>query len=323
MSRGGVSSKQLAEQLYQIQSDNHQWRLGMTDDEFEEYPDWISTKLFQVSQIECPILWVRVDPDVETIRRVKVLQTQNSWLYQLLQDRDYIGQIEACKELKNYDDKFVYNILQQIAMNEKYFFKVRKHALRSLQEINVRTFDNYLSHEKTFLVFYFNQRNYNEKIGYYRSNEFTNMLEYYVNTYMIRALAKSKEKELPLKEDVRQLLASSKKSVANTGHKKGANDGAIDGRDPHLLAPLDFLANHQKDLTIDDAGSFGGMKLGDSANKDGFDPRDFCVTSDLICRLMIRLLQENDNSENPFDDSFYLSKILANLGKLDNFDYMP
>lgn len=38
---------------------------------------------------------------------------------------------------------------------------------------------------------------------------------------------------------------------------------------------------------------------------------------------MIRLIRENDNSENPFDDSFYISKLLANLGKLDNFDFMP
>lgn len=202
MSKGADGTKQLAEQLYQIQSDNNQWRLGMTEDEFEEYPDWISNKLFQVNQIECPVLWVRVDPDAETIRRVKVIQSQKSWLYQLLQDRDFLGQIEACKELSNYHDKFVYNILQQVAMNEKYFYKVRKYALRALQEINVRAFESYLSHEKMFLILNYNQRNFNEKIGYYRSNDFSNVLEYYVNMYMLRCIAKSKEKEMPLKEDV-------------------------------------------------------------------------------------------------------------------------
>jgi hypothetical protein len=35
------------------------------------------------------------------------------------------------------------------------------------------------------------------------------------------------------------------------------------------------------------------------------------------------LLDENDNSENPFDDSFYVKQILISLGKLDNFKYMP
>ena len=38
---------------------------------------------------------------------------------------------------------------------------------------------------------------------------------------------------------------------------------------------------------------------------------------------MLRLLRENDNSENAFDDSFFQGKILANLGKLDNFTVMP
>jgi hypothetical protein len=38
---------------------------------------------------------------------------------------------------------------------------------------------------------------------------------------------------------------------------------------------------------------------------------------------MLRLLRENDNSDNAFDDSFMQGKILANLGKLDNFSCMP
>jgi len=173
----------------------------MTDDEFEEYPERGTRVLFEVKTIDCPILWLRVDPDIETIRRVKVLQSRKNWLFQLLQERDYIGQIEACKELKNYNDEFVYEILKSIVKNEKYFFKVRKHALRALQEINVRGFGEFLSHEKSFLINYFNHRNFNEKIGFYRSNDFRNVLEYYVNTYLIRALAKSKERKLAIKDD--------------------------------------------------------------------------------------------------------------------------
>jgi len=38
---------------------------------------------------------------------------------------------------------------------------------------------------------------------------------------------------------------------------------------------------------------------------------------------LVKLLRENDNSENPFDDCFYISKLLANLGKLDDFYIMP
>ena len=34
------------------------------------------------------------------------------------------------------------------------------------------------------------------------------------------------------------------------------------------------------------------------------DPRDFSITSSNISNLMLRLLRENDNSDNAFDDSF-------------------
>ena len=37
---------------------------------------------------------------------------------------------------------------------------------------------------------------------------------------------------------------------------------------------------------------------------------------------MIKLLDENENSTNAYDDSFWISKILRNLGKLDNIDMM-
>ena len=38
---------------------------------------------------------------------------------------------------------------------------------------------------------------------------------------------------------------------------------------------------------------------------------------------MLRLLRENENSDNAFDDCFLIGKILSNLGKLDNFSCMP
>ena len=50
-----------------------------------------------------------------------------------------------------------------------------------------------------------------------------------------------------------------------------------------------------------------------------FDHREYSITSDLISSLMVRLLRENDNTENAFDDCFYIGKILSNLGKLDNW----
>jgi len=89
---------------------------------------------------------------MECLRRVKVIQSKQSWLYQLLKEKDPLGQIEAIRELANYHDEYVYELLKSIAKNDKYFFKVRKHAIRSLQAINVAAFREHLSHEKFFLI---------------------------------------------------------------------------------------------------------------------------------------------------------------------------
>ena len=119
-----------------------------------------------------------------------------------------MSQIEACKELKNYNDVLVYEILESVAKNPKFFYKVRKHALRSLEAIQVSAFSAYLSHEKSFLIEYYNQRNFNEKIGFYKSNDFRNILEYYVNTYLLRSLAKSKERKLIVSDDALKIKQS-------------------------------------------------------------------------------------------------------------------
>ena len=107
----------------------------MTDYELEEYPERKTKSLFEVKNIECPILWIRVDPEIEYIRKVKVHQAPDNWLFQLLREKDHMGQIEACKALKNYHDEDVYEVLKAVAKNEKFFFKVRKQALRSLEAI--------------------------------------------------------------------------------------------------------------------------------------------------------------------------------------------
>lgn len=53
------------------------------------------------------------------------------------------------------------------------------------------------------------------------------------------------------------------------------------------------------------------------------DPRDYSLVSDKVAQLFLCLLKENDNSDNAFDDSFYIAKLLSNLGKLNNFKIMP
>ena len=89
----------------------------------------------------------------------------------------------------------MYDILSSVVKNDKYFFKVRKHALKALQRIDMRVMSasaRYHSREESLLKFY-DQRNYYERIGYYKSNDFRNTLEYYVDKYLVQVLSRSKE----------------------------------------------------------------------------------------------------------------------------------
>jgi hypothetical protein len=60
--------------------DHNSWKFGFNDFELGGYP-YGTKNLFEVKNLESPVLWIRVDPDMEYIRKVKVVQEQNNWLF--------------------------------------------------------------------------------------------------------------------------------------------------------------------------------------------------------------------------------------------------
>ena len=107
--------------------------------EEEDYP--LETKSIFENLDSNPVLWIRVDPDFEFIRLVKVNQERrNNWLYQLLRDKDIVGQIEAARRLAAYNEQFVYDFLKTVTKSQGFFYKIRKECLRTLQKIEVFTF---------------------------------------------------------------------------------------------------------------------------------------------------------------------------------------
>jgi hypothetical protein len=62
-----------------MQSDFGQFK--MNEFELEDYPQ--ETKnIFQDLNNSNPVLWIRVDPDMEFIRKVKIVQEErNNWLF--------------------------------------------------------------------------------------------------------------------------------------------------------------------------------------------------------------------------------------------------
>ena len=172
----------------------------MNEFELEDFPT--ETKnIFQGNVLDNnPVLWIRVDPDMEYIRKVKVIQEKrNNWLFQLLRENDIVGQIEAVQQLHKYKEELVYMILRAVSSNENFFFKVRKQVLKALHKMEISSFHKHLSHE-AFLIKCFNKRNFDEVTNFYKENNFTNLLQYYFDRSLLKWISKCKEERFKLTE---------------------------------------------------------------------------------------------------------------------------
>lgn len=58
----------------------------------------------------------------------------------------------------------------------------------------------------------FNQRNFDAKIGFYKSNDFSKVLEYYCDKYLLKVISKCKEQPLKIKEEIKEELLNLNKA---------------------------------------------------------------------------------------------------------------
>ena len=214
------------------------WKFEMNEFELEDFPQ--ETKnIFQGKELDNnPVLWIRVDPDMEYIRKVKVVQEKrNNWLFQLLRENDIVGQIEAVKQLHKYKEEMVYEILKTVSRNENYFLKVRKQVLKALHKMEISSFHKHLSHE-AFLIKCFNQRNFDEVTGFYKENNFTNLLQYYLDRSLLKSISKCKEEKLNL-ISARQAELTEKRNLRdrlNQGSNLDDADELPQNQDNEVLA---------------------------------------------------------------------------------------
>ena len=207
---------------------NADWKFDMNEFELEDFPQ--ETKnIFQGKELDNnPVLWIRVDPDMEFLRKVKVVQEKrNNWLFQLLREQDVVGQIEAIEQLPKYNEDLVYEILKTVSRNENFFYKVRKHALLAMHRMEVSAFNKYLSHE-AFLVKSFNQRNFDEITGFYKENNFADLLHYYLDRSLLKAISKCKEQKLKLTDDAESKMEDLKGKLENPSATENAIEKEID-----------------------------------------------------------------------------------------------
>ena len=74
---------------------------------------------------DSPVLWIRIDPDMQLIRSVEILQPDFQWQYQLRHERDLTAQSEAVVALEKFPTIQTRKALIDIVENEACFYKVR------------------------------------------------------------------------------------------------------------------------------------------------------------------------------------------------------
>ena len=166
----------------------------------------------------------------------------------------------------------------------------------------------YHSREELLLKFY-NQRNFNDRIGFYKSNDFRNTLEYYVDKNLVQVLSRSKELAFKFRDDrdpAFNMLVDGVERILKMGLP--VSEG--------LPVPVEE-AILKDEKSIDIAANFAHQE---DRFKDVERVRDFArTTTDALTTLLLRLLQQNDNCDNPFDDAYWLKNILEALGRCDDF----
>lgn len=104
------------------------------------------------------------------------------------------------RRLPAYNEELVYEILKTVAGSETFFFKIRKEVLKALRKMEVYTFNKFISHE-SFLLKMFNTRRMlpgDSANIFYKENDFSNVLEYYMERALLKAISNCKEDSLPL-----------------------------------------------------------------------------------------------------------------------------
>jgi hypothetical protein len=151
---------------------------------------------------ECPVLWVRVDPDCEMLRKVEVSYKDLLWMDQLKKEKDdVIAQYEAIiaarantdlgTEQIGVDYTKIITLLYDKLEDKKCFYRVRMKAAKSLSAISY-AINAYKG--LNYLIYYFKTRHFDKK--FLKPNDFSSRDEYFVDKTVLKSIVKVSDMSL-------------------------------------------------------------------------------------------------------------------------------
>lgn len=92
---------------------------------------------------------------------------------------------------------------------------------------------------------------------------------------------------------------------------------------PSTMIAINFVQNHVAGIDTKSQKKDRSKTSSSAATKQHLaEISDYRITTERVAQMLLKVLEQNDNSENYFDDSFLVRDILASLGRLDNINYI-
>lgn len=85
-----------------------------------------------IMDADSPVLWIRVDPEMQLLREVVFEQPDFQWQYQLRYERDIVAQLEAIDQLYKYATPYTRKALTDTIENTHCYYRVRCQAAQCL-----------------------------------------------------------------------------------------------------------------------------------------------------------------------------------------------
>jgi len=141
---------------------------------------------------ETPLLWFRIDPDLEWIHKITFRQPEYMWIHQLELDRDVIAQMEAVGGLKDYFTQNAVRAVFKFLSNPRYFYKVRTDAALLLSKISTKE-TNFEGMD--LLINYFKQHFYDPDSNRVKTNNFKDFNAYFMQKVIPLSISLIKDRE--------------------------------------------------------------------------------------------------------------------------------
>ncbi|CAN6465987.1 unnamed protein product [Victoria cruziana] len=141
------------------------------------------------SGLESPLLWVRVDPEMEYLAEVHFHQPVQMWINQLEKDKDVVAQSQAIEKLQMLPQLSfaIVNALNNFLNDSKGFWRVRVEAAFALAHTASEETDwAGMQH----LIKFYKSRRFDPNIGLPKPNDFHDFPEYFVLEAIPHAIAR-------------------------------------------------------------------------------------------------------------------------------------